>query len=161
MAYQSHSRYWGTFPLRPMVEEIAQSLAPHLVSHAIRVVVNIPAGETITAGRQLIGRAIEDLMRQAVAAMPQGGELVVTSAAGNGAVELEIADTGPTLSDDARRGVLDGSPIPSRGTESGALAMVLRIAELHGGDVTAVNCPEGGVALTLRIPQPGRLEAAA
>ena len=34
--------------------------------------------------------------------MPDGGSLVTTSATTAGAVELEIADTGPALSDEAR-----------------------------------------------------------
>ena len=33
------------------------------------------------------------------------------------------------------------------------LAIVHRIAELHGGSVTVANCPDGGVAFTLRIPR--------
>ena len=31
----------------------------------------------------------------------------------------------------------------------------------YGGSVTAANCPEGGVAFTLRIPRRAALEAAA
>jgi signal transduction histidine kinase len=41
------------------------------------------------------------------------------------------------------------------------LAIVRRIAELHGGSLSVANCPDGGVALTLRIPRPVALEAAA
>ena len=40
------------------------------------------------------------------------------------------------------------------------LAMVARIAEVHGGEATAANCPQGGAAFTLRIPHLVR-EAAA
>ena len=115
----------------------------------------------LVSDRRLIRRAVEDLMLQAVAAMPGGGELVLTSAAGPGAVELEIADSGPPLSDDARRHVCDLLPFASRGRETGGLAIAGQIAESHGGRLTAANCPEGGVAFTLQIPQPARLEAAA
>ena len=39
--------------------------------------------------------------------------------------------------------------------------MVYHIAKIHGGNVTAANCPDGGVAFTLRIPRRAALEAAA
>jgi signal transduction histidine kinase len=40
------------------------------------------------------------------------------------------------------------------------LAIVDRVAEAHGGEVRAANCPEGGAAFTLKIPDQRRREAA-
>ena len=93
--------------------------------------------------------------------MPSGGSLLATSVAGPDAVELEIADTGPTLSDEARRDLFEPSGVAERGASAWQLAAVRHIAELHGGGVTAANCPDGGVAFTLRIPRRAALEAAA
>jgi signal transduction histidine kinase len=161
MAQQWNRRRRDSFPLRSLVEEVARTLASRLASQAITLILNVPADQTIVADRQMLRRAIEDLMLNSIAAMPGGGELVATSAAGRGAVILEIADSGPSLSDDARRHAFDLSPVASHGRETGALAIVRQIVELHDGEVTAANCPDGGVAFTLQIPQPTRLEAAA
>ena len=76
-------------------------------------------------------------------------------------MELEIADTGPALSDEERQQAFEMLPSAQRGGAGWGLAVVRRIAELHGGSVTAANCPEGGAAFTLRIPHPPALEAAA
>jgi signal transduction histidine kinase len=109
----------------------------------------------------LIRRAVENLIINAMEAMPQGGSLVATSAAEPHAVELEIADTGPAMSDAERHDVFDLMPAEQRGSSGWGLAVVRRIAEMHGGRVSAANCPDGGVAFTLHVPSPVALEAAA
>jgi signal transduction histidine kinase len=40
------------------------------------------------------------------------------------------------------------------------LAIVQRIADAHGGSVSACNCPDGGAAFTVRFLRPA-MEAAA
>jgi signal transduction histidine kinase len=161
MLPQFKKRSWSDFPLRELVEEVAQSLSSRCKDQSIAVILDVPADLVATANRGLIRRAVEHLMLGAIAAMPKGGSLWATSAAGPAAVELEIADTGPTLSDEARRHAFDSSGDTERGASGWELAMVHHIAKIHGGSVTAANCPDGGVAFTLRIPRRAALEAAA
>ena len=159
-----------SFSLRKLVEEVFVSGSPalHGQQQAVETTIDVPSNLTIVANRKLIRRAMEQLMRHAIAAMPDGGTLTVTGIAGRDAVELEIANTGESLSDDARLHVFDpsrdephGPAVWLRNADGREMAAVHRIAELHGGDVTVANCPEGGVAFTLRIPRPRNLEAAA
>jgi signal transduction histidine kinase len=161
MLPQFNKRSWSDFPLRQLVDEVAQSLASRCKDHSINLILDVPANLVATANRALIRRAVEHLMLGAIAAMPNGGSLWATSAAGPDAVELEIADTGPTLSDDARQHAFDSPGNTERGASGWELAMVHHIAKIHGGAVTAANCPDGGVAFTLRIPRRAALEAAA
>ena len=97
------------FPCEDLVEEVAQSLDSRCKEQAIETTIDIPANLVVAADRTLIRRAVEHLMLGGIAAMPDGGSLLATSAAGPNAVELEIADTGPTLSDEARRHAFDPS----------------------------------------------------
>ncbi len=155
-------RTWSVFPLRSLVEEVSQSLADLCRERAIETAIDIPANLKIAADRELYRGAVERLWRGAIAAMPHGGQLTATSAAGRDGVELEIADTGPALPDDARRHPWDPSALARRpGASAWDLTAVRHVAELHGGTVSAANCPDGGVAFTLRIPAPVALEAAA
>ena len=123
--------------------------------------IDIPSNQTISADRDLFRRAVRNLVHNAVEAMPDGGSLVATSAVSPNAIELEIADTGPALSDEQREQAFETLPTAHRNGAGWGLAVVHHIAELHGGSVTAANCPEGGVAFTLRIPRLAALEAAA
>jgi signal transduction histidine kinase len=161
MTQYLNSRSWGTFPLQQLVDEVAQSLVSSFSDHAIDTFIDIPADQMISADRKLLLRAVQNLMLNAIEAMPHGGLLVATSAATADAVELEIADTGPTLSDEARRNIFYSSAGGVRGEAWFALEIVRRIAELHNGNILVANCPEGGAAFTLRIPRSVALEAAA
>lgn len=160
MLMHSDHRNWRSFLLRSLVEEVVQSLELSSNHPPIDILVDIPTDLPIRGDRALLRRAIENLMLSAVAAMPRGGTLVATSAAVDGEIELEIADTGPSLSDQARSHVFDPCGNGERGT-GWAMALVRHVAELHHGSVFAANCPEGGVALTLRLPCHELREAAA
>jgi signal transduction histidine kinase len=154
-------RCWQSFRLLDLVEEICRPLQSRLSEQGVDLLLDIPSEQRVTGDRELLRRAVENLILNALDAMPEGGSLVATSAAGASAIELEIADTGAALTDEERQEVFELLPDVQRSGTGWGLAVVRRIAELHGGGVTAVNCPEGGVAFTLQIPRPMVLEAAA
>lgn len=144
-----------------LVDDVLGSLAPQLAAQDIESVMDVPASVRITADATMLRRALLNLVLNALDAMPHGGRLVVTGVQGKYGLELEVADSGPGLSEEVRRRAFE----PFFSTKSGGtglgLAIVHRIAEVHGGDVVAANCPEGGAAFTLRLPNRARLEAAA
>jgi signal transduction histidine kinase len=114
----------------------------------------------VLADQGMLRRAVLNLVLNAIDAMPDGGCLTATSYDGVGSVELEIADSGTGLSEEARNRAFEPFySTKSHGTGLG-LAIVDRIAEAHGGEVLAANCPEGGAAFTLRFPR-RQLERAA
>jgi len=153
MSIHSTSRSWGNFSLRELVDDVCGPLAMHLSSHSIETVIDIPADQRITGDRELLSRAVRNLVLHAIDAMPQSGTLTVTSAVGPHTIELEIADTGPSLTEQEMRQAIVLTSSKQDGVLGWGLAVAGRIAHLHGGDVTAANCPEGGAAFTLRIPK--------
>jgi len=151
---------WRPLDVREMVHDVCESLAPQLVAQGIRTEIDVALGTNLLADRDMVRRALLNLVLNALDAMPQGGDLVITSCEGPGGLELEVADSGPGIEDGARNRVFEPFfTTKSEGTGLG-LAIVQRIAEAHGGDVRAMNCPEGGAAIILRIPS-RPLEAAA
>jgi signal transduction histidine kinase len=144
---------WRSFMVQDLLEEILDSIAPQLEAQRIEATLDVPPHTVVTADREMLRRAVLNLVLNAVDAMPRGGELVVTSYEGRGGLELEIADSGPGLQQEDLERVFDPfyTTKPS-GTGLG-LSIVHRIVEAHGGRVTAVNCPEGGAAFTIEIPR--------
>ncbi len=143
---------WRSFILQDLVEEIFDSLAPQLEAQRIDVSLDVPPNTVVTADREMMRRAILNLVLNAVDVMPRGGELVVTSYQRHGGLELEVADSGPGLTEDDKRKIFDPF-FTTKATGTGlGLSIVNRIVEAHGGRVTAMNCPEGGAAFTIELP---------
>jgi signal transduction histidine kinase len=144
---------WQTFLVGDLVNEVYESLEPQLESQMIDVDIDVPPNTLLTADREMIRRALLNLMLNSIDAMPDGGALVITSYEHARGFELEVADSGPGLTDEAKRRAFE--PFYStkqHGTGLG-LAFVQHVAEAHGGTVSAANCPEGGAAITIRIPR--------
>lgn len=152
---------WQTFAMHKLVEDVLSSVEPQLEAQQIAAEIDVPRRIRLSADYHMVRRAVLNLTLNAIDAMPEGGELVFTGFDGPHGVELEVADSGPGLSAEARRRAFE----PFYSTKSGGtglgLAIVHRIAEVHGGSVDCANCGEGGAAFTLRFQRPIALEAAA
>lgn len=143
---------WKRFEVNELLSDVCGSLAPQLSAQGIRTSLDVPAGTALRADREMLRRAVLNLVLNALDVMPAGGELAITAWSSRQGLELEVADSGPGVSPAVRNRVFEPFfTTKSRGTGLG-LAIVYRIAEVHGGDVNVLNCPEGGAAFTLRLP---------
>jgi len=139
--------------VRALVEEVHTSLLPQLTAQGVATVLDVGEHVTVLADHAMLRRAVLHLTRNAIEAMPCGGELVVTSYSSPRGMELEIPDNGFRLSDEARRRAFEPFFTTKDSGAGLGLAVVKRVVELHSGDVVAANCPEGGAAFTLRFPR--------
>lgn len=151
----------STVALRPLVREVFDSLAPQLAAQAVDVEIDVPAALEASADRESLRRSVLNLVLNAVDAQPGGGRIVATGVACRDGLELEIADDGPGLGDEARRRAFEPF-YTTKGSGIGlGLAIVHRLIEAHGGDVAVRNCPDRGAAFTIRLPYRSAQEAAA
>jgi signal transduction histidine kinase len=146
--------------VRQLVDEVCSSLAQRLAHQRIDTVADVPSCLSVMADREMIRAAVLNLATNALDAMPRGGRLVITSYIGHYGLELEVADSGPGLSDEVRRRAFEPFFTTKSAGAGLGLAIVRDIAQAHGGDVVAKNCPEGGAAFTLRVPVRAMREAA-
>ena len=107
------------------------------------------------ADRDLLARALENLMKNAFEAMPEGGALAVSVESPSEIprrVIIRIADTGTGMDARTRERVFDDF-YTTKATGSGlGLPLVKRVIEAHGGDVTLVSEVGRGSVFTLRLP---------
>jgi two-component system, NtrC family, sensor histidine kinase HydH len=93
-----------------------------------------------------------NLLENAVFAASPEGAVAVRGRAADGAVTLDVEDSGPGVDPATRRRLFE--PLittKDRGIGLG-LALVKRIAERHGGSVEYSDRPGGGARFTVRLP---------
>jgi two-component system sensor histidine kinase HydH len=96
-----------------------------------------------------------NLVLNALDAMPHGGSVEIDlRPPRDGYTELLVRDTGPGIAPQILPRVFE-TFVSSKETGIGiGLPVSRRIAEDHGGSLTAYNLPAGGACFTLRLPVP-------
>lgn len=96
-----------------------------------------------------------NLLRNAIQAMDGQGTIVLTIRDSGDQVVVEVADTGPGLTDDLLARLFQ-EPLTTKCEDTGTgigLLNCRRIVEKHGGTIAAGNRPTGGAVFTVTLPQ--------
>jgi signal transduction histidine kinase len=101
---------------------------------------------------RLIKQTILNLMINALQAMPEGGELILTAAKQDGEALIDVIDTGKGIPADAVDKIFQAYYTSKKGGTGLGLAMAQRIAKEHGGQLTVKSEPGKGSDFTLRLP---------
>ncbi|MCM2268943.1 MAG: ATP-binding protein, partial [Thermoanaerobaculia bacterium] len=103
--------------------------------------------------RRLLGRAVRNLIENAVRASASGGRVEIAVEAGADEDVVRVADDGPGVPAEMVARVVE----PYFSTQSGGTGLGLpiarRIAEEHGGSLALRNRPSGGFEVTITIPR--------
>lgn len=135
-------------------EKLRDKTSSHLASADLPFISDtVPQLDYVDKG--MIGEAIGSLLRNSIEAISEQGRVEVSVTKGAEATIIEVADSGPGLSAEARRNAFDPyfcGREAGRGLGLG-LCRVARIAELHGGTAEISGSIAGCIA---RITLPRR-----
>ena len=151
----------GFTPERVDLASVAESAAEETerAFDGIRIL-RSGAFPAIPGSSVLLRRALVNLLRNAVQATPrerrrEPDAIVLAGVAGGAEVILSVGDRGRGVESSEREKIF----LPFYSTKPDGigfgLAIVARIAELHGGTVEVTSRPGGGSLFTLRIPAGG------
>lgn len=143
--------------LEPLLEAVVRELHPLAGEREMCLELHtVPC--TVTGSANLLGRAVSNLVENAVRYGRPGGSIRVTSALENGGVLIRVADNGPGIPDEQRELIfepfyrVDKSRSRQMGDAGLGLATVKAIIEKHRGAVWVEDAPAGGSVFVIRLP---------
>jgi two-component system nitrogen regulation sensor histidine kinase NtrY len=102
---------------------------------------------------RLLGRAVRNLVENAVRASGTRGEVDVRVEADGDTATIAVADRGPGVPPEHLRRIFDPYFSTSSGGTGLGLPIARRIAEEHGGSIEAHNREGGGLEVAITIPK--------
>lgn len=147
--------------LTDLVRETAQDADFEAQSRNCHVRFTADGDCLVTGDSGLLRSAVENVIRNAIRYTAEKSEVDVRLLCpenGSGVAVIQVTDSGPGVPEDA----LDKLFRPfyrlddARGRDTGGVGLGLAITEravrLHGGSVKAMNRPEGGLLIEIRLP---------
>jgi signal transduction histidine kinase len=143
------------FEFAELLRSICDIYEPLAEEQRVSLRVEPPDGLTYFGNRQLIGRAVANLIDNALKYGAAGGSIALGAKADDGLIDLWVADRGPGIPAESRsEAVVKYRRLEEARTTEGSglgLAFVRAVARLHGGDVELLdNRPGLKVLMTLR-----------
>jgi signal transduction histidine kinase len=139
-----------------LVQETVEAMRPAADAGAVAVTAG-PLGEAATAraNAERLQRVLFNLIQNAIRHTPPDGSVTVRAEPVDGAVEIEVADTGPGIPAADRRRVFEpffrGDPARTDAGAGLGLAISRAIVEAHGGRIWLVDSAVG-TRVRFRLP---------
>ncbi len=141
-----------------LIRRVAARFSPRAESRSQKLEIlpfeNLPPAKAdLQRLEQILGNLVDNAMRHT----PDGGTVRLGVKAEGSAVLLTVEDSGPGIPEDSIDRIferfyrLDSGRARSEGGSGLGLAIARKLAEAHGGTLTAENRPEGGARFTLRL----------
>ena len=136
----------------------------------VSLTLDVPTDLEIAAEHGSVGRLLAPLLERSLAAAGEWHgmgrsprEVLVTAVGYPDRIEIEFADSGPGLTDRERNSLPShGAPTDPGHPTDPLLDDLRRLVMALGGSISAIDCPEGGSAVTLCLPtRPAAMRRAA
>ena len=141
-----------------LLEGICDDARIEADERAVHIELAVPAQLEVTGDRELLHRAVENVVRNAVRFSPDRGNISVNAQATAGGVHILVQDQGPGVPNDLVQRIFEpffrvGS---ARDRDSGGngigLAIAARVMSLHGGTISASNVQPHGLLVRITVP---------
>jgi signal transduction histidine kinase len=139
--------------LNAVVDDLRDFCEPQAVSQGIVIRTHYADDlPEVLLDVDLFKQALLNLMLNAQHAMPDGGELILTTRRDGPWVVLDVTDTGLGMSEEVRARVFDAFYSTRPGGSGLGLPTTRKIVEAHGGSIHVESVPGKGSQFSVRLP---------
>jgi len=107
---------------------------------------------TVRADAEQLGRALQNLLLNAIDAMPDGGHLTVRTTRVNSSVRFEVSDTGAGLTEEERSRLFTPYYTTKQHGTGLGLAIVQSVVADHDGRIWVESAPGRGATFQIELP---------
>ncbi len=138
--------------LREIVKDVIATLGPQKGT-GIRIKTYLRAVAPVEAEPKEIQEMLRHLITNGIEAMPEGGDLYLSTEENAGNAYVYIQDSGVGIPDDLQNRIFDPFFTTKGGSRSGlGLSVSQRILRRHGGAVEITSRKEHGTTISIRMP---------
>jgi signal transduction histidine kinase/CHASE3 domain sensor protein len=140
-----------------MIRKTVEALRPTLADRRLELAVDVDdALPALRADPEQMGRALRNVLSNAVNFTPDGGTVHLRATASDDEVTFVVADTGAPAPepDDTFAHVFRSSPAGPAALHGGGLGLTIvkLVVEGHGGTVDVTSAPGQGTTVNVRLP---------
>jgi len=154
-------KHFAPLSLNQLVEKIIPDAEYEAHQRECTVAFRAEAECVVSGNEELLYRAIENIIRNAIRYTGSGTEVEVAlrrvQEGGAAKIELEVSDRGPGIPENEREAIfrpfyrVDDARSPHTGGFGVGLAIAERAVRLHGGELSVSNRAGGGATLRMRF----------
>jgi len=141
--------------LAALVQALAERTRPLAEARGVRIETEVSAAGLARIDAGQVRQAIDNLVRNAIEATPEGGLVGISARCGRDGCLIEVRDSGRGIAPEHLPRIFDlYYTTKTEGTGVG-LAITQQIVTAHGGTIEVESRPGTGTTMTVRLPAAG------
>jgi signal transduction histidine kinase len=147
----------ASVPLREIIDEVVRDCSLEADYHGCAIAVEGAPKHPVTGNRELLRRAVENVLRNGIRYSPQGSTIRLTLSEAGQKAHIEVRDYGPGVPAESLGRIFDPffrveeARVSTGGGSGLGLSIAKRAVQLHRGSIKAENASPG-LRICITIP---------
>jgi PAS domain S-box-containing protein len=138
-----------------VIDEVVELMRHEAEDQHIRIVTQIePDLPDVMIDRKNLKQALLNIVKNAIAAMPDGGVLTISASVKNDELQIAVSDTGIGIPEELMTKIFEPYFTTKESGTGLGLTITFKIVKEHNGEITVESTPSKGSTFTIHLPLP-------